>query len=57
MSLGYLENKEFKEKVNNCYIEMIKHLNYIRANKCLKGIKKKFSSEQFMCVVKNGFNI
>ena len=57
MSLGYLENKEFKEKVNNCYIEMIKHLNYIRANKCLKGIKKKFSSEQFMCEVKNGFNI
>ena len=55
MNLGFWDNKEIKEKINNCFIEMVKHLDYIGTNKYLKGIKKKFSSEQFMCVAKDEF--
>ena len=55
MDLGFGDNKDVKEKVKNCFVEMMKHLNYIGANKYLKGIKKKFSSEQFMFVGRDEF--
>ena len=57
MMLGFKDKKYLKEKIKNCLVEMKKHLDYIERNKYLKGIKKKFSSEQFMFVGKEEFKM